>query len=235
MLGAFLNKHSRYREAAESWRKVTELAPDNVWGYMNVGDTYFNTGQFEEAGRYFQRGLQISPENPDLYSNMGTVSFFQGRFKEDVEYMQKAIALQPQKYDYWGNLADAYRMIPAPDKASNAYKQAISLADKLLVVNPSDSDVLSSLALYHSRIGDAIGARQYLGRALEASPNDVDILRIACLVHLEGGKKQESLNWLEKTVRAGYPRAQLIANPELASLRSEPEFARLVKEAASLK
>jgi serine/threonine protein kinase/tetratricopeptide (TPR) repeat protein len=236
LLGAFLNRHSRYGEAAESWRKVTELAPDNVWGYMNVGDTYFNTGQFEEAGQYFQRGLQISPDNPDLYSNMGTVSFFQGHFEKDVGYTQKAIALQPQKYDYWGNLADAYRMIPdQSDKASSAYKQAISLAEKLLEVNPSDSDVLSSLALYHSRIGDAIRARQYLGRALEASPNDVDILRIACLVHLEAGKKQESLNWLEKAVRAGYPRAQLIANPELASLRSEPEFARLVGESASFK
>ena len=132
---------------------------------MNVGVTYFNTGQFEMAEQYFRRGLQVVPDNPDLYSNMGTVSFFLGRFKEDVEYTQKAIALRPQKYDYWGNLADAYRMIAGnADKASMAYKQAIALAEKQLDVNPSDSDVLSSLALYHSRLGDANLAQQYLGR-----------------------------------------------------------------------
>ena len=68
----FLNKHSRYGEAAEAWQKVTDLAPENVWGYMNVGAAYFNTGQFEIAGKYFERGLQVSPDNPDLYSNMGT-------------------------------------------------------------------------------------------------------------------------------------------------------------------
>jgi tetratricopeptide (TPR) repeat protein/TolB-like protein len=236
LLGIFLNKHSRFGEAADAWRKVTELAPDNVWGYMNVGDTYLSIGKFEMAGQYFRRGLQISPDNPDLYSNMGTVSFFLGRFTEDVQYTQKAIAVQPQKYDYWGNLADAYRMITgAADNASMAYKKAISLATKLLVVNPSDSDVLSSLALYYSRIGDATKARQYLMRALQVSPDDVDILRIACLVHLETEEKQESLKWLEKAVHAGYPREQLVANPELASLRSEPAFNRLVGEAISFK
>jgi len=174
------------------------------------------------------------PDDPDLYSNIGTVSFFLGRFKEDVEFTQRAIALRPQKYDYWGNLADAYRMIPGQtDKASPAYRQAASLAEKLLAVNSSDSDVLSSLALYHSRLGDAAGARQYLARALQVSPNDMDILRIACLVHLDSRESQEALKWLEKSVRAGYSREQLIANPELASLRSHPEFDRLVKEAVS--
>jgi tetratricopeptide (TPR) repeat protein/TolB-like protein/tRNA A-37 threonylcarbamoyl transferase component Bud32 len=236
VLGIFLNNHSRYGEAADAWRKVTELAPDNVWGYMNVGVSYFNTGQFEMAQKYFQLGLQVVPEDPDLYSNLGTVSFFLRRFNEDVEYTQKAIALRPQKYDYWGNLADAYRMIAGDaDKASNAYKQAIALAEKQLDINPNDSDGLSSLALYHSRLGDANGARQYLGRALQLSPDNMDILRIACLVHLEAHEKQESLKWLEKSVRAGYSREQLVANPELESLRSEPEFSRLVNEAVSYK
>ncbi len=235
-LGIFLNKHSRYSEAAEAWQKVTELAPDNVWGYMNVGDTYFNTGKFEMADQYFRRGLQVAPDDPDLYSNMGTVSFFLGRFKEDVEYTQKAIALRPQKYEYWGNLADAYRMIPGEaDKAVPAYKQAVSLAEKLLVVNPSDIEVLSSLAQYHSRIGDAVAARKYLNRALQVNPNDVDNLRIACLVYLDAGQQQEAFKWLEKSVRAGYSREQLIANPDLTSLRSEPEFGRLVGEAVSIK
>jgi tetratricopeptide (TPR) repeat protein len=164
------------------------------------------------------------------------VSFFLGRFEEDVRYTQKAIALRPEKYDYWGNLADAYRMIPSEaGQASMPYKQAISLGERQLKINPSDTDVLSSLALWHSRIGDTVGARMYLGAALQASPNEGDILRIESLVHLEAGEPKESLIWLEKAVHAGYPREQLMANPELASLRSHPDFARLVGEAVSFK
>jgi tetratricopeptide (TPR) repeat protein/TolB-like protein len=235
MLGTFLNKHSRYGEATDAWRKVTELAPDNVWGYMNVGVTYFNIGQFDRAGEYFRRALQIEPDDPDLYANLGTVSFFLGHFQEDVEYTQKAIALRPQKYDYWGNLADAYRMIKESKKANEAYRQAISLAGQQLKVNPSDAEVLGSLALYYSRVGDSVKARQYLAQALERSSEDMDTLRIACLVHLDSAERQESLKWLEKSARAGYPREQLIANPELATLRSDPEFGRLVAEAVSFK
>jgi serine/threonine-protein kinase len=201
---------------------------------MNVGVIYFNIGQFEMASTYFQRGIELAPANADLYSNAGTVSFFLGRFQEDVQYCQKAIALSPKKYDYWGNLADAYRMIPTEsNNAAMAYRQAISLANDQLKVNPNDTDVMSSLALYHSRIGEAKTAREYLSKVLQVRPNDSDILRIASLIHLDAGERQESLKWLEKSVRAGYPRGQLVANPELAALRSEPGFTRLAKIANS--
>jgi tetratricopeptide (TPR) repeat protein len=203
---------------------------------MNVGVVYFNIGQFELAQTYFQRGLQVAPDNADLLANAGTVSFFLGRFDEDVRYTKKAIDLRPQKYDYWGNLGDAYRMIPGEaDQARTAYKQAIPLAEKQLTVNASDSDALSLLALWHSRMGENARARNFLDAALRASPDDLDVLRIACLVHLEAGEQQESLKWLEKSVHAGYSREQLTANPELASLRSQPEFTRLVGQAVSFK
>jgi len=235
-LGVFLNEHSRYAEATDAWREVTELTPDNVWGFMNVGASYFNMGQLEMAKTYFQRGLQIEPDNADLYANIGTVSFFLGRFEEDVNYTKKAIALGPKKYQYWGNLADAYRMIPGEaNKASEAYKQAVLLAEEQLKINPKDLDVLSSLALNYSRTGNDRQARKYLDLILRARPNNVDVLRIACLIHLEAGEKQESFKWLEKAVHAGYPREQLTENPELASLRQEPKFARLVQEAVSFK
>ena len=233
-LGVFFNKRARYAEAVEAWRKVTELTPDNVWGYMNIGVACFNMGQFDRAADYFQRALQLAPDNPDLYSNAGTVSFFLERFDQDVQYTQKAITLRPQKYDYWGNLADAFRMIPTQSKqAETAYRRAIALAEQQLAVNPKDSDVLSSLAQYSSRVGERAQAQKYLNAALNISPNDVDVLRVACLVHLEAGEQQEALSWLEKSVRAGYPREQLTANPELAGLRARPEFAKLVSEAVS--
>jgi tetratricopeptide (TPR) repeat protein/predicted Ser/Thr protein kinase len=234
-LGIFLNKHSRYTEAADAWRKVTELAPDNVWGYMNVGVTYFNTGQFEMAEKYFRKGLEVAPDDPDLYSNIGTASFFQRNFAEDVQYTLKAIELRPQRYEYWGNLADGYRMIPGQsDQAKDAYRHAISLAEKLLAVNPNDGEVLSALARYHSRMGNNTRAHVYLAKALRGEPNDVGILLTACLVDLEEGERRQSLDWLEKAARAGYPRQQLIANPELESLRSEPEFNRIAGKAVSV-
>ena len=233
-LGIFLNRHARYTEAAQAWQKITELTPDNVWGYMNVGAVYLSIGQFEKADEYFLRGLQLAPHNADLYSNAGTASFFLGHFEEDVAYCKKALEITPQKYDYWGNLADGYRLIPGQSSnAAAAYKQAIHLAEMQLKINPIDSDVLSSLATYYARTNDPVRARNYLERALKEKPEDVDVLRIASLVYLEAGNRQEAMRWLQKAVAAGYAKEQLLANPELTSLHSDPQFERLAKEAKS--
>jgi serine/threonine protein kinase/tetratricopeptide (TPR) repeat protein len=233
-LGIFLSRHARYAEAAQAWQKVTELTPDNVWGFMNVGAAYFLIGQFSKADEYLRRALQISPGDADLYSNAGTVSFFLGHFDEDVAYCKKALDLMPQKYEYWGNLADGYRMIPGQSaNAAAAYQKAIHLAEMQLKINPIDPYVLSLLATYYARTNDPVRAYSYLERALKGKPDDVDVLRIACLVYLEAGNRPEAMRWLQKAVTAGYPKEQLLANPELSSLHSEPQFDRLAKEAKS--
>jgi serine/threonine protein kinase/tetratricopeptide (TPR) repeat protein len=234
LLGAFLYGHARYGEAAQTWQKLIELAPDNVWGYLNVGAAYLNLGQFGQANEYFRRGLEVAPNNEDILANLGSVSFFLGFFEEDVTYSQKAVDLRPQRYDYWGNLADAYRMIPGDaSKAAAAYKQAIHLAEGQLEINPNSTDLLSSLAHYYARTNDPVRARKCLEKALKIDSQNVDVLLIACLVHLDAGERQEALKYLQKAVNAGYTREQLLANPELMSLHSDPQFERLAKQAKS--
>ena len=68
---------------------------------------------------------------------------------------------------------------------------------------------------------------------MKQKPDDVDVLRIACLVYLETGNRQEAMRWLQKAVTAGYAKEQLLANPELTSLHSDPQFELLAKEAKS--
>jgi eukaryotic-like serine/threonine-protein kinase len=234
LLGAFLYRHARYGEAAQTWQKLTELTPDNVWGYLNVGAAYLHIAQYGKANEYFRRGLQVDPGNADILANIGTVSFFLGFYEEDVSYSQKAVQLMPERYDYWGNLADAYHMIPGDaSQAAADYQQAIHLAEVQLKINPNDTDALSLLAHYSARTNDPARARKYLEKALEADPQDVDVLLIACLLYLDAGERHEALLSLQKAVNAGYAREQLLANPELKSLHGDPEFERLARAAKS--
>jgi len=233
-LGEFLYRHARYKEALQSWRKMIDLSPDNVFGYMNVGVYYYQVGDFSHAADYFQRGLELDPDNPDLYADAGTVNFFLRRYSEAARLTEKAVDLQPIDFVNRGNLADAYREIPGKQqKALQNYRQAIALAEDSLRVNPNDAATLSSLALYYARTGNLPASESTLARALKLDQDDVDVLQIACLVGLEAGDKHAALEWLEKAVRAGYPRGQLLANPELDRLRAEPQFASLAREAKS--
>lgn len=231
-LGEFYYGHARFREAAQAWQKVIDLTPDNVWGYMNVGDVYLNWGEFDKAGDYFRQALEHDPNNADSYSNLGTVSFYTRHYEEGVRYCQKAIALRPRQYDYWGNLGDAHLMSSVDAaRAADDYRQAILLAESHLRVNPKNATILSLLALYHARVGEAARARYLLAEGLGLDQGSYNVLYLACLVHLANGERKEALNWLERAVRAGYPRGLLAADPELDSLRSESAFERLENEA----
>ena len=228
----FLQDHNRFGEAAQACPKVIELTPDNPWGYTNLGAVYIYLGEFERAEDISRHGLSLVPKDPNAASNAATAAFYQGRFEQDVSYSQEAIKLRPQEYSYWGNLADAYRMMPGEtDKAASAYRQAIVLAKKQLEVNPKDGGALSRLAVYYARTDEPAQAQHYLAAALKISPDDWDTLEVACLVHLAAGDRRGAMKWLGLAVRAGYARALLVADPELAELRPDPEFTRLTEEA----
>jgi serine/threonine protein kinase/tetratricopeptide (TPR) repeat protein len=231
-LGEFYYGHARFLDAVQAWQKVIDLTPDNVWGYLNVGDVYLNWGEFEKAGDYFHRALAVDPNDADSYSNLGTVSFYTRHYEEGVRYCQKAIGLRPKQYDYWGNLGDAHQMIPADTaEAAKDYRQAILLGEEQLKVNPRNAMLLSLLALYHARIGEADRSGDLLAEGLNLDPNSPNVMYLAGLVHLANGEGKESLNWLEQAVHAGYPRGLIAADPELDRLHSDPAFERLKNEA----
>lgn len=234
LLGTFLYNHARYTEAGQAWEKVTVLTPDNVWGFENVGAFYLQIGEFQKALEFTRRGLEVDPQNADLYSNAGTANFFLRHYDADIADCKKAIEFVPANYGYWGNLGDAYSMIPGQSsQAADAYRRAIGFEESELKVNPNDADALSYLAHYYSRIHQPDVARKYLDKALKAAPRDVNILLIACLLEFEGGNRSQAFLYLEKAVSAGYPRQQLLANPDLDGLHSDPRFDQLAKQAKS--
>jgi serine/threonine protein kinase/tetratricopeptide (TPR) repeat protein len=233
-LGLFLSKHARYADAAQAWQKVIELTPDNRWGYTNVSGAYFYIGQFEKANEYNDKALKVAPDEAELYANAGTLAFFLGHFEDDVKYLQKAIDLQPNDFYHWGNLGDAYHMMPAKTaKATAAYQQAIRLAEGQLKINPKDPNVLSYVAHYYSRTNEPALARQYLEKALALPTEDTDVFLNAALVYLDSSERDQAFVWLRKNVNVGYTREQLLANPDLKDLHSDPRFDRLSKDAKS--
>jgi serine/threonine protein kinase/tetratricopeptide (TPR) repeat protein len=233
-LGVFFNKHARYADAAQAWQKVIELTPDNRWGYTNVSVSYFYIGQFEKASEYNEKALQLAPGDSNLYANAGTLAFFLEHFEDDAKYTQKAIDLDPNNFYHWGNLGDAYHMIPGQSaKADAAYQQAIHLAESQLKINSKDPNMLSYVAHYYSRTNDHARAKQYLEKALGSPTEDPEVFLNASLVHLESGERDQAFVWLQKTVNSGYTREQLLANPDLKGLHSDPQFSRLAKDAKS--
>jgi non-specific serine/threonine protein kinase len=230
-LGRLYMGRGNYQKAVPMFQRVTELTPDNRWGYTNLGVAYYHLGRLDEASAMWRRTLEIRPD-ATAYSNLGVMTFFTGHYAESVGAFEKAAELEPQSYSCWGNLADAYRWTPRnKDRVKATYARAIGLAERELEVNPRDTDALGSLALYEAKSGALQKARQLIGQAMAIAPKDMDVLSQAVEVYTLAGEQQRALDCLKSAVHGGYPRFEIEANPELATLRNDPRYREIMAEA----
>jgi len=225
---AYLNAGDNEKALAEFLR-VTELEPANASGWDDVGAAYYRMGQYNQCIAAFQKSLQLNPTWGG-YSNLSAVYFFLKQYNDAVEMAKKAVELGPNQQLAMGNLADAYRAAGQKDQANATYDQAIALAFKDLSVNPQNTDPMASLAMYYAKKGQPDRGMEFIARARKISHNDGQLIYVQALVENLANKPTDALRDLEQALSKGYPAKAVDTDPDLASLKSQPEFAAMIKK-----
>ena len=215
--------------ALREYQKVSELAPDNPDAYQNIGAVYFRLGKWDDSIAAFQKSLNIRP-TATAYSNIGTAEFFLKRYDESIKVFQKAVELSPKDEQLMGNLADAYRAASQKAEAQTTYEKAIQLAFQQLQVNPKLASVTGDLSLYYAKKGDPTHALQYMQQARALDHDDLQLLYYQAEIYSLANRRNEALATLREAFKKGYSAEEAVSDPELASLKSLPEFSKLVAE-----
>lgn len=225
--GNFLLDLSRFDEAIERHIKVTELVPDSGIGYDNLGNSYLQIGELDKA----ENAFNASPlPSRWTYMNRGLVYSHRGEFPKAVEDQKRAIELAPQVHASWGFLGDAYRFIQGEEKKANdAYVHAIELAEQQLVINPTNWRSVGQLGMYYAYAGRHDEAVAQIEKLLENS-TDSTAYYFATRARLQMGDMEGAYESLQRTIEAGWPRAYLANDPNIAALRGEPGYAALLAE-----
>ena len=228
-LGGFYFNRARYAEAAEMFRQVVALAPDSFRGYYNLGGVYVQQGRYAEAIGTLEHSVAIRPSATAL-SNLATAYYFQRLYDDAARTYEQAVKLDERNYELWWDLGDAYYWSPGKrDQATAAYQKSIALADQKLAVNPQDIRPLGIRAFCYAVSQNRRLALADLSAALTLAPGDAQLLYMAALIHLQMGEKDQSLDWLEKAVAAGYSPAIVRDTPNFDVLRSHPRFQNIGK------
>ena len=229
-MGSFYYKQGRYEDALTAYETARALAPDYTRVYSSLAAAYHQLGRTDEAAAALQRSLEIAPDNT-TYSNLGTLLYFQGRYPEALSAFERGVQLGANTYLRWGNLADAARMVAGGhQKAHESYTRAIQLAHEHLAANPGDADARSSLALYLMRDDRRKEALVELDRVL-AQPNPIPaVLFKSALVAELAGDRPRALQLLGRTLAAGYQLREIVHEPDLVKLRTDPDYHRLVSK-----
>jgi tetratricopeptide (TPR) repeat protein len=227
-MGLVLFRRGEFARAAEAWRKAMSATPDNAWVARNLGSAYFRSDRFEDAIEVYRRSLELQP-NPIAYTNLGTALFYEGRHEEAIAAFEKAADLSPADPVMWGNLGDAIRLAGGePVRVREVFQRAVGLMRESLARNPGDADGWRRLAgwlIGLERIDEAVPASE---RSLCLAPDDGAVLASAAHVFLLSGDRERALDTLELAVRHGYGADALRRSPELATLKGDPRFERIL-------
>ncbi len=232
-LGVFLLGKGRFEESLPSLREAIRLSPDNTRAIANLGVAYQQLGRYEEALAEYRRSIAIRPTAAAL-SNLGTCEFVLARYAQAAETYRRAVALQGDNGVLWRNLGDALRWTGGHEaEARAAYRRAIDLLEADLAVTPGDAELETDLAFAYGRSGRRDLARLHADRALKLAPTDGYILYSAALIRLIATEVEPALDLLARALAAGYPIEAVRTDPELAPLRSQPRFVKMLAQSTA--
>lgn len=228
-LGVFYSNRKQYQIALEAFREATRLAPENPRVFSNLGGVYYQLGLKDEARRYWERAIELGPEFR-AYSNLGTLHYQEGRFDEAARMFERAVAIQPRDYRMWGHLGSTYEQLAGQEeKMRQAFSRAAELAEQQRSVNPHDANLLSLLAGYYAMLGSEHQAKELIARSLTLSPQSVQIMVRAAEIHERAGRRGEALRWIERLLKTGYPKQELLRQSWIKALEADSRFQQIVK------
>ena len=230
-LGFFYYQQGRYEDAAKQYQEVTTLAPDNFRGYSNLGAMYVLMGRYAQAIDVLEKSLSIRP-TVEVYDNLGNAYFLMRKYEEAARNFEEGLKFGKTSWLSWGNLGDAYNLVPGKrQKAVDAYREAIRLADEDLRVNPRDGRAWSFRADYLAMLDNKTDAQSSLQKALSFAPVSPSVELRAAVVYNHFGDRDRTLRWLQKAVAAGLPVTQITGTPDFDHLHEDPAFQAILRGA----
>ena len=97
-------------------------------------------------------------------------------------------------------------------------------------MNPADAQNLAELAVYAMKTGRIESAVRQASEATRLTPTAQGVWWLASHVHAMAGNRAAALEALTRALALGRSKADAAAAEELASLRDDPTFRRLVGE-----
>ena len=149
-LGALAYFHDTAK-ALNSYRRSTELDPDNVDGWNSLGNLLFRIGDLDGAISSYSKlqdlvEVGIDPINAVAYGNLGLVYQTRGELDKAEEFyhksleIEKALGRKVGMASQYGNLGLVYQTRGELDKAEEFCHKSLEINDCLLYTSPSPRD-----------------------------------------------------------------------------------------------
>lgn len=118
--------------AEKKYLEVIEKEPENSDAYNMLGVLYYQSKMFNEAIDNIIKALKIK-ENAYYYECLGAVYLDIREYEVAKNTFEIACEQNPQNAENWFNLGNAYKGLKDFEQAENMYKKAVSVDNKLSI------------------------------------------------------------------------------------------------------
>jgi tetratricopeptide (TPR) repeat protein len=153
-LGCFLlaSRPSQPDEAILFLTVAVALRPRSPGAHLNLGNAFFDKGQWDKAIACFEKALALDQKYPGAHNNLGLALYRKRQVDKAIECYHKAIALEPKLAHAHYNLGAALDDTGQLDDAIGCFRRAIALEPKF--------------AQAHCRLGAALGRKRQVDEAI---------------------------------------------------------------------
>jgi tetratricopeptide (TPR) repeat protein len=183
----------RFQEAAEVFRRIVAIAPDDANSRTNLGVALAEAGNVQEATAELTEALRLAPDDAHSHYSLALVLIAGGSEQQAMDQLQASVKLDPAQKEAHFQLANLLMRADRCEEAAHEYSQVVRIepgnsaarimeAIALVRIN-NYSQARTRLERAHNILTDDFNIADVLARLLAASPdNDVRDGRRALLL-----------------------------------------------------
>jgi tetratricopeptide (TPR) repeat protein len=199
--------------------------------YTAMGLSYFLWDKLDEASASSRKAIELNPDDFVAHWTLGRIQFTNGELDDAYREFQRVIELKPTFFTGYLDFAMTCERLERLTESRAARARLLDLIPTYLLQNPDDSRARVIYAVSLSEAQRPDDALKETANALELSPDDPLILYNCACVYARLGQKQRALETLKKSGTAPVNAGWMKNDPDLASLRDEPDFINLLANA----
>ncbi len=80
----------------EALKRETTQNPGNVTAWIELGNHYFDTDQFDQSIQAYEKALELDPNNADVWTDLGVMWRRKGNPQKAIAAFDKAMTIDPR-------------------------------------------------------------------------------------------------------------------------------------------
>jgi non-specific serine/threonine protein kinase len=211
--------------------RALQLEPQLAEALAARARIFYVQKKYDESVRHARMAIERKADCDSAYDVLGRALFASDRWREAADLVDVALKANGDDYNVYIPYINVLERLGQGEVARDLRQRHIGALEQQLELVPEDARariLLAGLYAWFRRENDAI---RQLQRAIALRPNDSSTLYNAACVYGLLAKKEDALAALKKAGEAGYGNWDwVVRDPDLACLRDDPEFQRLMQE-----